>query len=306
MQTILGAGGSIGVELAKALPAFTDRIRLVSRTPQKVNAGDELFAADLTDAAVVDKAVSGSEVVYLTVGFPYRTKIWEQRWPVTMHNVINACKRHNARLVFFDNIYMYDRDHLQQMTEETPIRPTSKKGTVRRQIADILMSEVKEGNLTALIARSADFSGGKSSLLHQLVTDNLLKGKKANWLTDAGKIHSFTFVPDAAKGTAILGNTPDAFNQVWHLPTDSSRLTGKQWIELVADALNASPRHSILSPFMLGLLGIFIPVLKEVKEMAYQYDRDYFFDSSKFNRRFSYTPATPKEAVEHLLAELQR
>lgn len=143
MQTILGAGGSIGVELAKALPAFTDRIRLVSRTPQKVNAGDELFATDLTDAAAVDKAVSGSEVVYLTVGFPYRTKIWEQRWPVTMHNVINACKRHNARLVFFDNIYMYDRDHLQQMTEETPIRPTSKKGTVRRQIADMLMSEVK-------------------------------------------------------------------------------------------------------------------------------------------------------------------
>ncbi len=305
MQTILGAGGSIGVELAKALPAFTDRIRLVSRAPREVNAGDELFAADITDAAAVDKAVSGSEVVYLTVGFPYRIKIWEERWPVTMRNVMDACKRYNARLVFFDNMYMYDRDHLQHMTEETPVRPTSKKGTVRKQIADMLMSEVKQGNLTALIARSADFSGGKSSILHQLVTDNLLKGKKANWLSDAGKIHSFTFVPDAAKGTAILGNTPDAFNQVWHLPTDSSKLTGKQWIELVAGALNANPRYSILSPFMLGLLGIFIPVLKEVKEMAYQYDRDYFFDSGKFNRRFSYTPVTPREAVERLLAELR-
>ena len=305
MQTILGAGGSIGVELAKELPAFTDRIRLVSREPRKVNADDELFAADITDAAAVDKAVSGSEVVYLTVGFPYRIKIWEERWPVAMRNVIDACKQHNARLVFFDNMYMYDRDHLQHMTEETPVRPTSKKGTVRRQIADMLMKEVKEGTLTALIARSADFSGGKSSMLHQLVTDNLLKGKKANWLSDADKIHSFTFVPDAAKGTAILGNTPDAFNQVWHLPTDSSRLTGRQWIELVAGALNASPRYSILSPFMLGLLGIFIPVLKEVKEMAYQYDRDYFFDSSKFNQRFSYTPVAPREAVEHLLAELR-
>jgi nucleoside-diphosphate-sugar epimerase len=305
MQTILGAGGSIGVELAKELPAFTDRIRLVSREPRKVNADDELFAADITDAAAVDKAVSGSEVVYLTVGLPYRIKVWEERWPVAMRNVIDACKRHNARLVFFDNMYMYDRDHLQHMTEETPVRPTSKKGTVRRQIADMLMKEVKEGALTALIARSADFSGGKSSMLHQLVTDNLLKGKKANWLSDADKIHSFTFVPDAARGTAILGNTPDAFNQVWHLPTDSSRLTGRQWIELVAGALNVSPRYSILSPFMLGLLGIFIPVLKEVKEMAYQYDRDYFFDSSKFNRRFSYTPVAPREAMEHLLAELR-
>ncbi len=139
-----------------------------------------------------------------------------------------------------------------------------------------------------------------------MVTDNLLKGKKANWLSDAGKIHSFTFVPDAAKGTAILGNTPDAFNQVWHLPTDSSKLTGRQWIELVAGILNTRPRYSILSPVMLGLLGIFIPVLKEIKEMTYQYDRDYFFDSSKFNQRFSYTPVTPREAMEQLLKELRR
>ena len=172
MQTILGAGGSIGVELAKALPAFTDRIRIVSRTPRKVNTGDELFAADITDAAAVDKAVKGSEIVYLTVGFPYRLKIWEERWPVAMRNVIDACKRHNSRLVFFDNVYMYDHNHLQHMTEETPIRPTSKKGAIRKQIADMLMSEVKEGDFTALIARSADFAGGKSSILHQLVTDH--------------------------------------------------------------------------------------------------------------------------------------
>ena len=143
MQTILGAGGSIGVALAKTLPAFTDNIRLVSRSPQKINAGDELFAADITDAAAVDKAVSGSEVVYLTVGFPYRLKIWEQRWPTTMRNVIDACKKYNARLVFFDNVYMYDRNYLHHMTEETPVRPTSKKGAIRQQIADTLMNEVK-------------------------------------------------------------------------------------------------------------------------------------------------------------------
>src|SRR5574338_765440 len=202
MQTILGAGGAICFELAKILPAYTDAIRLVSRTPQKVNTADELFPADITKAAEVDEAVKDSEMVYLTVGFPYRLKIWKERWPATMRNVIDACKKHKARLVFFDNVYMYDRDHLHHMTEETPVRPTSKKGVIRQQIADMLMNEVRQGNLTALIARSADFASGKSSILHQLVTDNLLKGKKANWLINADKIHNFTFVPDAAKGTA--------------------------------------------------------------------------------------------------------
>ena len=301
MQTILGAGGSIGVELAKILPAYTDAIRLVSRTPQKINAGDELFPANITNAAEVDKAVKGSEVVYLTVGFPYRLKIWQERWPATMRNVIDSCKKHNARLVFFDNVYMYDRDYLQHMTEETPVRPTSKKGAIRQQIADMLMNEVKHGNLTALIARAADFTNGRSSVLHQLVTDNLLKGKKANWLLNANKVHNFTFVSDAAKGTAILGNTPDAFNQVWHLPTDATKLTGRQWIELLAAELNTKPRYSILSKAMLGLLGIFMPVLKEIKEMAYQYDRDYFFDSSKFNQRFSYIPVTAKNAARLII-----
>ena len=301
MQTILGAGGSIGVELAKILPAYTDAIRLVSRTPQKINAGDELFPANITNAAEVVKAVKGSEVVYLTVGFPYRLKIWQERWPATMRNVIDSCKKHNARLVFFDNVYMYDRDYLQHMTEETPVRPTSKKGAIRQQIADMLMNEVKHGNLTALIARAADFTNGRSSVLHQLVTDNLLKGKKANWLVNANKVHNFTFVSDAAKGTAILGNTPDAFNQVWHLPTDATKLTGRQWIELLAAELNTKPRYSILSKAMLGLLGIFMPVLKEIKEMAYQYDRDYFFDSSKFNQRFSYIPVTAKNAARLII-----
>ena len=301
MQTILGAGGSIGVELAKILPAYTDAIRLVSRTPQKINAGDELFPANITNAAEVDKAVKGSEVVYLTVGFPYRLKIWQERWPATMRNVIDSCKKHNARLVFFDNVYMYDRDYLQHMTEETPVRPTSKKGAIRQQIADMLMNEVKHGNLTAIIARAADFTNGRSSVLHQLVTDNLLKGKKANWLVNANKVHNFTFVSDAAKGTAILGNTPDAFNQVWHLPTDATKLTGRQWIELLAAELNTKPRYSILSKAMLGLLGIFMPVLKEIKEMAYQYDRDYFFDSSKFNQRFSYIPVTAKNAARLII-----
>ena len=83
MQTILGAGGTIANELAKALPEFTNKIRLVSRQPKPVNEMDELVTADLTDAQATEQAVKGSKVVYLTVGLPYRTKIWQKHWPVT-------------------------------------------------------------------------------------------------------------------------------------------------------------------------------------------------------------------------------
>ncbi len=127
MQTILGAGGTIATDLAKELTAYTRRIRLVSRNPKKINDTDELFPADLTSREAVFRAVEGSAVVYLTVGFDYNIEVWREKWPALMQNVIEACKEYGAKLVFFDNVYMYDRDKLFHMTEETPIKPSSKK-----------------------------------------------------------------------------------------------------------------------------------------------------------------------------------
>ncbi len=305
MQTIIGAGGAVGQQLAKELSQFTDSIRLVSRNPKKVNEQDELFPADATDAVQLEKAVQGSEVVYLTIGFEYNINIWKQNWPPLMKNLIDACKKHNAKLVFFDNVYMYDREHLNPMTEETPVRPTSRKGHVRAHIANMLMSEVEKGDLTALIARAADFIGPVNSLVTELVCKNLLKGKKATWFADVKKLHNFTHTSDAAKGTAILGNTPDAFNQVWHLPTDTTPLTAKEWIELFAKEIGTRPKYMVMPVWMMGFFGLLMPVIKEFKEMSYQYDRDYVFDSTKFETKFDYKPLIPEEAVKQTVREVR-
>lgn len=304
MQTILGAGGNIGAELARQLVTYTPRIRLVARNPKAVNPTDELMPADLLDESQVDRAVAGSDIVYVTVGFPYSTKVWQQSWPPFIKNVIAACQKHNARLVFFDNVYMYDRSAIGHMTEESPTNPPSEKGKVRAQIADMILSEVKKGTLTALIARSADFygPGGTNSMLQTLVTDNLTKGKKANWLVDANKIHNFTYTPDAAKATALLGNTPDAYNQVWHLPTDSTKLTGKEWVALFAEAMSGKPGVQVMPAWLVGALGIFIPIMGELKPMLYQYEQDYFFDSRKFDQRFAdFVTTTPQQAVQAIV-----
>src|SRR5450759_3561721 len=91
MQTILGANGTIGSVLAKELTTYTDKIRLVSRNPRKVNESDELFRADLSYPAIVDKAVEGSDVVYIVVGFDYNLKVWEEKWPNLIRATIDAC-----------------------------------------------------------------------------------------------------------------------------------------------------------------------------------------------------------------------
>ena len=260
MQTILGAGGAIGADLARELPKYTDKIRLVSRNPIKVNETDELFRADLSDPSTVDMAIEGSEVVYLMVGFEYNSNVWRKTWPALVRSVIDACKKHKAKLVFFDNVYMYDRDYISHMTENTTIRPTSKKGDVRAQIAKMIMDEVHKRELTALIARSADFCGTKNNILVEVVYKNYIKGKKANWIADANKKHSLTFTEDAARGTAMLGNTPDSFNQVWHLPTIKPPLTGKEWIELMAAEMKVKPGISVLPSMAVPLAASSVKV----------------------------------------------
>jgi nucleoside-diphosphate-sugar epimerase len=296
MQTILGASGTIGRLLAGELLNYTDKIRLVSRNPKKINENDELIAADLFQPGAIDRAVEGSEIVYLVVGLEYKLKVWEEKWPLLIKGTIDACVKHNARLVFFDNVYMYDKDYISGMTEETPVNPPSKKGKVRKQVNDMLFQAARDRNLQMLIARSADFygPGNENSFLTQMVLKNIAVGKKAMWFAGPDFKHSFTYTPDAAKATALLGNTPDAYGEVWHLPTDERKISGHMMITMVASEMGKEAGITIVPKWMLYILGIFVPVMREMPEMMYQYDRDYFFDSSRFTKRFG-IKATPYE-----------
>lgn len=298
MQTILGSSGVIGTELAKSLTQYTDKIRLVSRNPKRVNPTDQLVIADLTNAQQVLSAVEGSEVVYLTAGIQYKISEWQKQWPVIMKNVIEACKTYKSKLVFFDNVYTYGLVK-GWMKEDTLVNPVSKKGEVRAQIAQMIMSEVERGNLDAIIARAADFYGPNTPLSFATVTvfHNLKKGKKAQWFLDANKKHSMTFTPDAGKATALLGNTNTAYNQIWHLPTDKNALTGKEFIEIAAKEFGVKPDYVVLKKWMIQLVGTFVPVVKESIEMLYQNEYDYLFDSSKFEKAFNFVPTSYKDGI---------
>lgn len=299
MQTILGSNGTTGTYIAKELPKYTDKIRLVSRNPQKVNADDELISLDLLEAEKVSQAVKGSDVVYLTVGIVYKLRAWQKQWEVIMRNAIHACKKHDAKLVFFDNVYPYGKVD-GWMTEETPINPSSEKGKIRARLDEMIMYDVERGNLQAIIARAADFYGPNTplSFANVMVIENYLKGKKAQWMIDENKKHSFTYTPDAAKATALLGNTASAYNQVWHLPIDKNALTGKEFMELAARACGVEPKYTVLKKWMIQMAGMFNHNIKETVEMLYQLDSDYLFDSTKFDKAFDFKTTTYEEGIE--------
>jgi hypothetical protein len=114
---------------------------------------------DVNDITQIDKAIAGSEVVYVVIGFEYKLSVWQDIWPAFLNEVINACKTNNSKLVFFDNVYMYEKSAIPFMTEDSPVSAPSKKGRVRQQLNEMIIREIENNALTGLIARSADFYG---------------------------------------------------------------------------------------------------------------------------------------------------
>ncbi len=298
MYTILGAGGAIADSISNELSGNNIPYKLVSRSPKAIN-GVEVVSADLTNASQTLEAVKGSSVVVLCAGLKYDSRIWKTQWPAIMRNTIDACKENNAKLIFFDNVYMLGKV-AGRMTEETPYNPVSKKGEVRAKIATDLMNEVKAGNINAIIARAADFYGPdcKTSILNLLVFDKMAQGKTAQWVIDDKEMHSFTFTPDCGKALLLLSQNENAWNQIWHMPTASPALTGKQIISLAAKIFNVQAKHTVIGKGMIGILGIFMRTMHEMKEMLYQYDSEYIFDSSKFDSAFNFKPTTYQDGFE--------
>lgn len=307
MITILGAGGAIGNGLAKLLAANSRPFRLVSRTPRTTPGATETLAADLTDRDQTIRAVSGSSVVYLLAGIKYDHKVWQEMWPRIMSNTIEASKRARARLIFFDNVYMYGRVTV-PMTEETPFNPCSKKGEIRAKIASTLINEWKSGALTGLIARAADFYGpdARNGVPNLLVFEPFARKKKASWLMNDSVPHSLTYAPDAAQSLIQLAERGTAWNQTWHVPTTPNPPTGRDFITLAAKELGVAPKYRVLSRPMIRVAGWFDPLVAESYEMLYQSDSSYLFDSSKFAREFGFAGTPYADGIRTTAALFRR
>ena len=60
--------------------------------------------------------------------------------------------------------------------------------------------------------------------------------------------------------------------------------------------LNKTPR------WLLNTLGLVVPMMREIKEMAYQWDEPFVVDDSRFRATFDMRPAAVDEAARATVA----
>lgn len=288
MQTILGANGQIAVELARELHSkYTHDLRLVSRNPRKVNDTDILMSANLLDAKQTREAVRGSKVVYFTAGLPPDTKLWETQFPLMLKNAIEACWAEGAKFVYFDNTYMYPQDD-RLLTETTSFEPVGRKGKVRAEMASMVLQEMARGEIPVVIGRAPEFYGPgfTQSITNSLVFDNLKQGKKPRVPVRDDTRRTLIWTPDASRALAVLGNTPDAYGQTWHLPCCNDRPTYRQFVAMASAAFGKEPSYSVVAKWVFTVYGLFSKPAREIRELLPRYECDNLFDSSKFKHRF--------------------
>lgn len=297
MQTISGSNGQIGHELAKELyENYTKEIRLVSRKPQKIHDSDELVSADLLDFNETNNAISGSDIVYFTVGLPMDSEMWMKQFSKILDNVIEACKIHQSKLVFFDNTYMYPKTSAIQY-ENTIFSPSGKKSLVRAQLADKIIKEMEANELKSVVCRAPEFYGPEKtqSITNTMIFSNIKAKRKLKIPISDSTLRTLIWTPDASRAMALIGNTDDAYGQTWHLPCDRS-LTYKEMINIADKIENEKLSYSIIKLWKFKVGSLFNKNAKELLELLPRYEVDNLFNSDKFKKRFPSFPVTSFES----------
>ncbi len=298
-QAVLGATGNMGELLVDELVAKGISVRALNRSwPEGLQKnGVEFLPVDVEQSGQLIEATKNVDVLYVTIAIPYGIESWQRGWPIAMQNIIDAGKTNKCKIVFLDNVYMYGRVD-GPMTEESPVKPLAKKGLVRAQIADMLQDAMKRDEVTAVIARSADFYGPHTRISDGFFVGAFEKGV-VNWLGNTSVMRTWNYTLDNAKALAILGNDARAEQQIWHMPA-APAMKGAEFIALASKLLGKHIQVTEVPGDDDDARTAFAHDMPEIAEMMYQYDSDYVFDSTKFQETFGMKPTSYEEGFKHV------
>ena len=296
LHVVFGTG-PIGMATAELLAAGGNRVRVVNRSGRsEVPVGADVRGGDATDPAFSESAAAGADVVYLCLNPPYTR--WPEMFPRLQAGVIEGAAAAGAKLVAMENLYMYGPTGGAPLTEDLPFAATGRKGTTRAQMARDLLEAHRAGKVRVAIGRASDYFGprGRLSAMGERVFDSAIGGKKAQVIGNPNQLHTYSYIPDIAKGLVVLGQNDQADGQAWHLP-NAPAITTRLFIEQVYAAAGTEPGIQAMSRFLVKAVGLFNGTVRELDEMLYEFEEPFVVDSSKFQKAFG-DHATPlSEAI---------
>jgi nucleoside-diphosphate-sugar epimerase len=285
LHVVFGTG-QVGCTLSAHLTSLGLAVRAVSRhRPAALPDAVQWQAADATNPEAATAAATDAAVIYQCLNAPYTD--WPERFPPLQRGVLSAAERSGALLVSMENVYGYGATEGKPLTEDLPLVATTVKGRTRAAMTRELLAAADAGRARIAIGRASDFFGAgvTESSLGERVFGNAVSGRRADFLGNPDLPHTYSYVPDIAVGLATLGTDERAVGGVWHLPGPETVST-RQVIELVAGEVGHPVAVRSLPKLAVRAIGLFNPLMRELAEMAYEFDEPFVLDTTKYQSTF--------------------
>ncbi len=301
LHVVFGAG-QVGRVLVAHLAGQDKAVRVVSRRrPSELPEGVDSRDADVTDPEAAADAAKGASVIYQCLNAPYTE--WPKQFPPLQRGVVAAAERTDALLVTLENVYGYGPTDGSPLTEDLPLAATTIKGQARATMTRELLAASDAGRIRIAIGRASDFFGAgvTQSTLGERVFGKAVAGKRADFIGDPDLLHTYSYVPDIARGLATLGADERAIGQVWHLPGPET-VTTRALMEIVAAEVGHPVGIRNVPKPILSVLGLFNPLMKGLAEMSYEFDAPFVLDTEKYQTTFGTTVTPLAEAIAATVA----
>lgn len=303
LHVVFGTG-QVGSQLRDRLLARGLRVRTVRRSAEgSRHPLHEPVSADAYDPAAAMAAAQGATVVYQCTNAPYHQ--WPTHLPQLYRNIAGAARAAGARLVVLDNVYAVGANGT--FDESTPERPCSKKGQIRKDLADELRAMHTRGELQVTFGRASDFFGphvDQGMIQHTRAMAQLVAGQTVDVIGSIDHPHSWSYAPDVAEGLMHLGLHPELAGQTLHLPVLPPQ-TGRTMLELLAKELGVPLKLRFMPTWMVHVAGWFSPMMREFPEMQYQFSAPFVMDDARIRQALQLTPTPLAEQVAATAAWLR-
>jgi nucleoside-diphosphate-sugar epimerase len=287
LHVIFGAG-QIGTPLAKLLRERGQSVRIVRRAGAGPE-GVEVRHGDAGDPAFATEAARGAAVVYHCMNPVYDARVWARELPRLLDSLIHAAGRAGAKLVVLDNVYMLGRPREKPLSEDSPIAPASKKGEIRAKMNDRLFEAHRRGDVRATCGRASDFygPGGNATYFGDALWPNALRKGLAQMPMNPDTPHTYHYTLDVAAGLATLGDAADDVTGRWWMLPCAPADTSRAMVDRFGRVLGRPLEVKRLPKAMMAIAALFTPILREILEMAYQWDEAFVIDDLRFRERFN-------------------
>lgn len=279
MHVVFGAAGALGAAIVQNLAQQNKAVRAVVRDDGRARkvlpSSAEIVVADASKPDSIKPAFHN---------VPYDK--WTEVMPLVTGNILACAIETQANVVFPGNVYVYGRFQRVPATEDHALAATGKKGKLRIALERKLMDAHSDSKVKVVIPRFPDYYGPNvTNKLMKPIVMAALSGKKARWVRNLNVRHDLVFIEDAAAACIMLGETPSAYGEVWHVP-GAGPITGREFIDMAFRAAGNKPNIGLLSGRMLRIVGLVNSDAREMIELMYEFEEPLVLDGSKFSTEF--------------------